>query len=253
MVAGFGGRVRFVVENYGDSDLAKRFGVTRYPAIFVDDVLVATPKDFGFYGKGEGDENGRYAPWLDAKSHERFRGDLTRMLTRVLGAGGKAIATETTPTASTGPKAPAEAISPERLPPFALADLVDPGARPIESSALGGKVVLVEFWATWCPPCRGVLAKLGELQKRFGDRLQVVALAVDSDAGEVRKVAAGLGLPFRWGMSTPEIARTFGDLSAVPTLFLFGADGATREIFYGAPPDLHARLEQALARELGAP
>ena len=54
---GFGGRARFVSENYGDSELAKRFGVTRYPAIFVDDVLVATPNDFGFYGKddkGEG-------------------------------------------------------------------------------------------------------------------------------------------------------------------------------------------------------
>jgi len=36
------------VENYGESELAKRFGVTRYPAIFVDDVLVATPNDFGF-------------------------------------------------------------------------------------------------------------------------------------------------------------------------------------------------------------
>ena len=36
--------------------------MTRYPAIFVDDVLVATPKDFGFYGKGEGKADGRYAP-----------------------------------------------------------------------------------------------------------------------------------------------------------------------------------------------
>ena len=59
-MAGFDGRVRFVFENYGDSDLARRFGVTRYPAIFVDDILVATPKDFGFYGKGEGAEGGRY-------------------------------------------------------------------------------------------------------------------------------------------------------------------------------------------------
>jgi len=39
-VQSFGGRARFVVENYGESQLAKRFGVTRYPAIFVDDVRV---------------------------------------------------------------------------------------------------------------------------------------------------------------------------------------------------------------------
>jgi hypothetical protein len=50
-----------VVENYGASALAKRVGVTRYPVIFVNDVLVATPKDFGFYGRGEGQGEGRYA------------------------------------------------------------------------------------------------------------------------------------------------------------------------------------------------
>ena len=62
-----------MVENYGDSEIAKRFGVTRYPAIFVDDVLVAKPKDFGFYGKGEGSGDGRYTPFKSAESHERFR------------------------------------------------------------------------------------------------------------------------------------------------------------------------------------
>ena len=67
-------------ENYGDSKLAKRFGVTRYPAIFVDDVLVATPNDFGFYGKGQKEEGGRYAPLKSAAAHERFRGDLKRMI-----------------------------------------------------------------------------------------------------------------------------------------------------------------------------
>jgi hypothetical protein len=83
-VAESGGAARFVVENYGDSALAKRFGVKRYPAIFVDDVLVATPKDFGFFGKGEGKAEGRYAPLKSAQSHERFRADLARMLKLVL-------------------------------------------------------------------------------------------------------------------------------------------------------------------------
>jgi len=66
VVGQFGGRARFVVENYGDSRLAKRFGVTRYPAVFVGDVLMATPKDFGFYGRGEGGAGGRYAPFPGA-------------------------------------------------------------------------------------------------------------------------------------------------------------------------------------------
>ena len=86
MVQGFGGQARFVAENYGESALARRFGVTRYPAIFVDDVLVATPKDFGFYGPGEG--AGRYTPFNSAASHERFRTDLQRMIELIL-AGQK--------------------------------------------------------------------------------------------------------------------------------------------------------------------
>ena len=39
------------MENFGESDLADRFGVERYPAIFIDEVLIARPKDFGFYAK----------------------------------------------------------------------------------------------------------------------------------------------------------------------------------------------------------
>ena len=62
MVREFEGRVRFAVDNFGDSELARRFGVTRYPAFFVGEVLVATPKDFGFFGKGESADVARYAP-----------------------------------------------------------------------------------------------------------------------------------------------------------------------------------------------
>ena len=89
MVQEFGGKARFVSENYGDSALAKKFGVTRYPAIFVDDVLVATPNDFGFYGPGEKEQGGRYAPLKSVEAHQRFRADLTRMIDLLL-AGNKA-------------------------------------------------------------------------------------------------------------------------------------------------------------------
>jgi thiol-disulfide isomerase/thioredoxin len=246
VVSGFGGRVAFVIENYGDSELAERFGVRRYPAIFVDEVLVATPKDFGFYGQGEGADDGRYAPWREAASHERFRVDLKRMLDKVLAGKKDAVRSEvaTSRREPAGAETARSGFSPPSLPDVALVDLE---GRPITRSDLAGKAVLVEFWATWCPPCRGTLAKLGELRRRSRGRLEVVALAVESDPEAVKKVAAGMALPLRWGMGSPEIARRFGDLSAVPTLFLFDAEGRTREIFYGAPPDLEARLEKELS------
>jgi thiol-disulfide isomerase/thioredoxin len=223
-----------VVENYGDSELAKRFGVKRYPAIFVDDVLVATPKDFGFFGKGEGKDEGRYAPLKSAASHERLRADLARML-RLVVSGDKAAARAEAASAVETPV--------PTLPSFTLTDL---DGRAVTADDLEGKAVLVEFWATWCPPCRGTLAWLGELQRRHAGKLVVLAAAIESDEADVRRIRDELGLELRVAMGTPEMARAFGDLSALPTLFVFDGEGRTLGSFFGAPPGLHAEVEQAL-------
>ena len=235
MVSDFDGKVLFVEENYGDSKLAKRLGVTRYPAIFVDDVLVATPSDFGFYGKGEAEGGGRYTPFKTAASHDRFRADLTRMIDLILEGRKESARAQAAP-------APQTAI--RELPALAITDL---DGRPLTRADLAGRPVLVEFWATWCPPCRSTLGWLGDLKRRHGDRLAVVAIAVQSEEPEVRKIVADLKLPITWTLGTPELGLAFGDVSAVPTLFLFGADGRTAAAYYGAPPTLHAEAEAALA------
>lgn len=235
VVAQYGGKARFVSENYGDSELARRFGVTRYPAIFVDDVLVATPNDFGFYGRGEKEEGGRYAPLKSAQAHERFRADLTRMIDLLL-AGQK--------DAAQAAAAPAKSSEVAALPDFQATTL---DGKPLSKADLAGRVVLVEFWATWCPPCRGTLGWLGELQKRYGDKLAVVAISVESQEEKVRKLVEELGLPLTWVQGTPEIARSFGDVSAVPTLLLFDRSGRKASAYYGAPPELHREAETKLA------
>jgi thiol-disulfide isomerase/thioredoxin len=235
VVAGFGGKARFVSENYGDSALAKRYGVTRYPAIFVDDVLVATPNDFGFYGRGEKEEGGRYAPLKSAEAHERFRGDLTRMIDLLL-AGRKDEAR--------AQAAPSRDREMAPMPAFTLTDL---SGKKLAKEDLKGRVVLVEFWATWCPPCRGTLGWLGELKKRYGDRLAILAIAVESKEDQVRKLVGELNLPLVWVQGSPELVRSFGDVSAVPTLLLFDGSGRAAAAYYGAPPTLHSEAETKLA------
>jgi thiol-disulfide isomerase/thioredoxin len=236
VVADTRGRARFVSENYGDSALAKRFGVARYPAIFVDDILVATPKDFGFYGSGEGAKDGRYAPFVkNAASYEHFRADLTRMVDLVI-AGRNADAR------SHAVSAAEEGIA--ALPAFTLTDL---DGRTLTRESLAGRPVLVEMWATWCPPCRGTLGWLGEMKKRYGDDLAVVTIAVESDEAGVRKIMDELRLPVVWAMGTPELIRSFGDIGGVPTLFLFDGAGKAAGTFFGAPPGLHGEVEGRLA------
>jgi len=235
VVQEFGGKVRFVSENYGDSKLAKRFGVTRYPAIFVDDVLAATPDDFGFYGKGAAEVGGRYAPLKSAAAHERFRADLSRMIRLVLEGDKDAARAAAAP-------APAAAIA--QWPAVTITDL---DGRSVDRSTLAGRPVVVELWATWCPPCRGTLAWLGDLKKRHGDRLAVVAISVQSEEPDVRKLVSELKLPFVFAIGTPEVVRAFGDVSAVPTLLLFDGEGHAVATYYGAPPTLHTEAETALA------
>ncbi|HEY7514864.1 MAG TPA: TlpA disulfide reductase family protein [Vicinamibacteria bacterium] len=235
----FGGRARFVVENYGDSEIAQRFGVTRYPAIFVDDVLVAKPKDFGFYGKGEGSGDGRYTPFKSAKSHELFRSDLARMVRLAL-SGRKA-------------EVLAGAASPDSgalaaLPDFSLTDL---DGQAVTRDDLRGRAVLVEFWATWCPPCRPTLAWLGELRRRHGDKLVVIAVAIESEEADVRRIRGQAPLPLRWTMGNPEVVRSFGDVTSVPTLLLFDGEGKGTASWFGAPPSLHAEVEKKLEALVG--
>lgn len=169
------------------------------------------------------------------ETHERFRADLTRMIELVL-AGKKEAARAQAPS-------PAAAEIPA-LPALSLTDL---DGKKLSREDLAGRVVLVEFWATWCPPCRGTLGWLGELKKRHGDRVAVVAVAIESDEAKVRQLAGELRLPFVWTMGSPDLARSFGDVSGLPTLFVFDATGRTGGVFFGAPPDLHARAEASVA------
>jgi thiol-disulfide isomerase/thioredoxin len=228
------GQVTFVTENFGASKLADKFGVKGYPAVFVDDVLVAAPREFGYFGEVEG--TGRYAPWRNAASQEKFKTDLSRMIDLIL-AGKKDVVTREHVTTT----AASQEIT--ALPHFKLTDLSGKSLNPED---LSGRVVLVEFWATWCPPCRSTLEWLGELQRKHGDNLAILALAVESPEDQIRSTASSLSPALHWAITDAPTAQSFGDITAVPTLFLFDRSGKTSRILYGAPPELHLQVEKAL-------
>jgi thiol-disulfide isomerase/thioredoxin len=234
VAAKYPGRVTFVSENFGGSKLADRYGVKGYPAVFVDDVLVAVPRDFGYFGEVEG--TGRYAPWKNANNQAKFKADLVRMIDLILAGKKEVVAQEH---AATSPVTRELAT----LPKFKLTDL---SGKLLTEEQLAGRVVLVEFWATWCPPCRSTLQWLGELQQRYGDKIAVVALAVESPEDQIRTSVKSLSPNLRWAIADAPTASAFGDITSVPTMFIFDPSGKTARILYGAPPDLHEQAEATL-------
>lgn len=221
-------------ENFGASKLADRFGVKGYPAVFVDDVLVAAPREFGYFGEVEG--SGRYAPWRKAESQAKFKADLSRMIDLIL-AGKKDVVSREHVAAS------ADLAQIPSLPKFTLTDL---NGKRLTAEQLSGRVVMVEFWATWCPPCRSTLQWLGQVKQKYGDNVAIVALAVESPEDKIKETVASLNPELHWAITDPQTAQAFGDITSVPTMFLFDRSGKTASIFYGAPPNLHEQAEKQL-------
>jgi len=234
IAAKYPGRVTFVSENFGTSPLAERFGVKGYPAVFLEDVLIAVPRDFGYFGEKDG--TGRYAPWRNAENQAKFKADLTRMIDLLLQDKKDVVSRE-----RAGASEAAKEIT--ALPEFTLTDL---SGHALTRQQLSGRVVLVEFWAVWCPPCRSTLAWLGDLKKQYGDKIAILAMSVESPEDKVRSMVSSLSPDLHWAITDASAAQAFGDITSVPTMFLFDASGKTAKVSYGAPPDLHEQIEKTL-------
>jgi len=235
----FDGKVKVVVEEYGNSPMATRFGVRRYPVVFVDDVLVARPKDFGF-GGADDVSGGLYVPWLDPGNQRRFKDDLRRSVARRL--AGEHVAGLSVADVATEADASEAA---ETMPSLTLRDIAGAAVDP---SRLTNRPIVVEMWATWCPPCRTTMAWLPSLQKKYGDRATVIAIAVDSKLEDVQKMAASFDANYPIVMGTPEVIKAFGAVAAVPKLIVYDARGRRSKVLYGAPDDLHDQIEAAVKR-----
>jgi thiol-disulfide isomerase/thioredoxin len=237
VAAEFKGRVRVKIEDYGNSELATRFGVRRYPVVFVDEVLMARPKDFGFAGP-EDISGGLYLPWREPANQQRFKDDLRRALMRRLAGErvtGLNLADVTTADASLD--------GPPQLPQVPLTSMA---GRPLAPGFAANRVVVVELWATWCPPCRSTLEHLNDVQRTYEKDLSVVAIAVDSPRDEVTRMSAAVKASYSVVFGTEEIVNAFGAVSAVPKLLVFDRTGSLRRVIHGAPPDLHKQLDAAI-------
>jgi thiol-disulfide isomerase/thioredoxin len=131
-------------------------------------------------------------------------------------------------------------------PPLRLADTE---GKPVDISAYAGRVVLVNFWATWCPPCRKEFPSLGRLQKLFRpEDLQVLAVNVGEDADTIFSFAGLTDFPVLLDRDSAAMARW--PVRALPTTFVVDRRGQLAYRAVGGrefdDPAVTAQLKQLL-------
>jgi thiol-disulfide isomerase/thioredoxin len=127
------------------------------------------------------------------------------------------------------------------------------GSLPPSIGALRGKVVLLDFWASWCGPCRMVAPKLSQLQSRYGAQgLRVIGFT--SDTVQVASQAAqALGMTYTVAADPGEGVNGAYGVTALPTMFLIDKKGVIREAYVGFDPGRHREMEQTLKALLAEP
>jgi thiol-disulfide isomerase/thioredoxin len=120
-------------------------------------------------------------------------------------------------------------------PPFLLPDL---NGQMISTAAWHGHVVLLNFFATWCEPCREEIPELAKLQSRFKDQLQIVGVSLDDDVTpqQVRQFAAREGINYSVVMGSQEITNEYGGVPALPTNFIIDRQGRVVQKHVGLYP-----------------
>jgi thiol-disulfide isomerase/thioredoxin len=144
------------------------------------------------------------------------------------------------------PTQPAVAIGEigSRLPDFSVKDLQ---GHLLSSADLKGKVVLVDFWATWCQPCKKEMPGYQRLLDRYGARgFVVIGFKFETmpDMEDPVQFARKIGVQYPLTIATEDLKQKFGGIEGLPTTMLYGRDGILRMKVVGF--EYTDNIEQAL-------
>lgn len=130
------------------------------------------------------------------------------------------------------------------MPRFVLPSATD--GKAIDSNTFKGKALLINFWATWCPPCRKEIPSLIELQNKYGAKgFSVIGISTDQGGSSlVAKFAQKMDINYPVVISDSNTPRNFGNILGIPTTFLVDKEGNVRKRYDGYVD--HETLERDL-------
>ena len=118
-------------------------------------------------------------------------------------------------------------------------------------STYKSKVVLVSFWATWCPPCRREMPIFTKIYKKYhGAGLEMIALSVDRPRDKEDVLKAARGFPFPVGMLNEAKTNDFGSPASLPVTYVIGQDGIIKAVLGGDSSELSEKDLDSLIRSL---
>ena len=128
--------------------------------------------------------------------------------------------------------------------------LKDLQGREVSAADFKGKIVVIDFWATWCPPCRAEIPGYVSLQKKYADKgLVVIGISLDEDGAKaVAPFAKEKGINYQMLLSNDDVVAAFGGIEGLPTTFLIDREGNIRDKKVGrvAEADYEKRILELL-------
>jgi cytochrome c biogenesis protein CcmG, thiol:disulfide interchange protein DsbE len=134
-------------------------------------------------------------------------------------------------------------------PDFARADLT---GRLVHLADYRGKLVLLNFWATWCAPCRKEMPLFSKWQRDYGAQgLQIVGISMDDDVSLVRQLLAQRPVLYPIVMGDAKLGAQFGGVLGLPLSFLINAQGRIIARYQGESDlaSMEAKLKELLPRQ----
>ncbi|MFI5251839.1 MAG: redoxin domain-containing protein [Bacteroidota bacterium] len=114
----------------------------------------------------------------------------------------------------------------------------DSGGKKIDFTSVSGKLTLINFWATWCGPCKHEMPDLIALNKEYESRgLTIIGISADVGSSAIEDVKSFVqeqGIPYRVLLANEDIKEAFGNVNMLPTSFLIDKDGKILETLIGA-------------------